>query len=95
MTPDTPLVADGPEFAKIRPELRQSVREAELEFRKCLEDMLVAFPAHLAGGMGRIVVDVPARFIRGLLPFFSDLSEMMDFGEIIQKQLVKQGRPDA
>jgi hypothetical protein len=95
MTPDVPFVADGPEFAKIRPELRQGVREAELEFRKCLEDMLAALPDHLTGAARHIVTDVPARFIRGLLPFFRDLSEMMDFGEIIQKQLVKQGRPDA
>jgi hypothetical protein len=87
-----PMASEGPEFAKLRPDVREMARVAEVEFRKAMEEALEVMPAHLAVASRGMALAIPARFIRGLFEVFQQQSELMDFAEIIKKQLGKQWR---
>ena len=86
----TPFASEGPEFAKLRPDVREMARTSEVEFRKAMEEALDVMPAYLAGAFYRMAVAIPARFISGLFPVFQQQSELMDFAEIINRHLGKQ-----
>lgn len=89
-----PFVVDRPDFAALRPDVREMIVEAELVFRKAMEELVSRFPAHLAGGLQGVITETPARFMVGMLPFFREHSELMDFAEIIKLHLAKEaGRP--
>jgi hypothetical protein len=89
MTPEekTPSIADDPEFVSLRPEVREKVRAAELVIREGMKEFVAAMPAHLSGHLQKVVTEIPARFLRGLLPFFRDQSEMQDYAEVILKHV--------
>lgn len=92
-----PLVADSLEFSKLRPEILEGLRIAEREFRRIIREGIVAkFPEHLARTLEAVVTEVPADFIRAMLPMFTQYSELRDFAEIIEKSKgfhARGGRP--
>ncbi|MGA7240836.1 MAG: hypothetical protein WBY44_34455 [Bryobacteraceae bacterium] len=90
MADEIPLASEGPEFKKLRPDVREVARIAEVDFRKTMEEALERMPAHLAVGFRGMAAMIPARFVRVLLPVFQQQSELMDFAEIINRQLGKQ-----
>ena len=74
------------EFRELRPSIRDTLRETETLFRIAMNDMINAFPAHLAEVLGAtMVTTLPAQFIRALLPFFVGLSELEDYREVFEK----------
>ena len=85
---ETPqLSADSPGFWRLRPELRDQIREAEVEFRKAMVQLTATFPAHLAGALQPLESVIPGRFIAGSLALFEEISELKDVAEMVQKSM--------
>jgi hypothetical protein len=57
-----------------------------------MEEMRVQLRPDLAAHLHPIVTGCPARFIRGLLPFFAGLSTMLDTFEEVGEQLEQHRR---
>ncbi len=85
------LVADTDAgFVKLREDIRREIRVAEMEFREAISDLVKVFPANMVGDLQSMIFETPARFIRGMLPFFSGLSEMRDREEAFMRVIRRQ-----
>jgi hypothetical protein len=81
------FVADEPEFAALRPEMRQAIRDAETLQRTEMQEMLDSFPEHWKPLMELpVIIGVPRKFMRSLLPFFTELALATDILEMVAKQ---------
>ena len=86
-----PFTADvDPQFQELRPGVRETINATEAEMRQAMKEMLDAFPAHLAEHLQAIQAEVPARFIRAMLPFFVGLSQMHDAKEMFDRQQARK-----
>jgi hypothetical protein len=82
-----PFVADEPEFASLRPDMLQNIRNSEVEMRTAMLEMISSFPDHWRPRLEPIIVTgTPKRLIRSLLPFFIELSKAFDVVEMVQKR---------
>jgi len=89
------FVTDRPDFAELRPDVKEMIVEAEIVFRKAMEEFLSKLPAHVALAMGHPGTEMAARFLVGLLPFFREQSELKDFAEIILRHLADEAKAAA
>ncbi|MEO8100580.1 MAG: hypothetical protein ABI811_22975 [Acidobacteriota bacterium] len=87
MTPpvnERPFVSDGPEFAQLRPEIRQQISEAEFKFRAATDALIASYPPEIAGDLEPLGVIMHAGFFRVMLPFFVHLSTLMDLADEVR-----------
>jgi hypothetical protein len=86
-----PFVADAdPAFVALRADIRDNLRTTEDAFRAALRECLLdVIPPELAAAMPSAAVDLPARFLRGLLPFFAGFSEMLDAAELLSAEVTR------
>jgi hypothetical protein len=84
------LLADSAEFASLRPDVRDAVRQAERQFRHAIEEMLEQLPAHMRPTMAEAMSEMPTYFFSGQLALYRMMSEALDVGEMLQLQLERQ-----
>lgn len=75
---NVPFQADTPEFATLRPAVREVVRESESDCRKALATMLEGLPGEYKLLLGDIMEQLPGAFVRGHLPFYQMVSDLQD-----------------
>ena len=82
-----------PAFKALRPDVRAEINDAETAFRVTICEMLqklsAILPEEICYGMTSIILEVPAKFIRDMAPFFRDLSDRRNEAEALQAALAK------
>ena len=80
-----------PAFMVLRADVRKDINDAETAFRVTILEMLQGLATILAleivEGMTEIILEVPAKFIRDMLPFFQGLSDLRDQSEELQASI--------
>jgi len=85
---EAPFVADvDPAFLALGDFVRVQVRTAEAEFRVRMRELVERLPPEIAVEFRNLEVDCPAGFIKGLLPFFAIISELVAAAEQLQAEL--------
>jgi hypothetical protein len=78
-----PFTADGSsDFVSLRTEIRDCLRVTETSFRRIMKDMLERLPPEAAKALAPLEVELPAKFLLGLYPFFESLSVLQNRAEM-------------
>jgi|SRR5580692_9276258 hypothetical protein len=92
---EAPFVADiDPAFLALGDFMRVQIRTAEAEFRVRMRELVGRLPPEIAVQFQNLIIDCPAGFIKGLLPFFAIISELVAAAEQLQAELAVQRNLD-
>jgi hypothetical protein len=94
-TEQMPFVADtDPLFLVLRPDLRNRIRNAEIEFRRVISEIIPPLPAYpdIVAHAKPSMCEMPAQMIRALIGYFQIISGLQDQAEKLEVQQTKPGR---
>ena len=85
------LLADSKEFAELRSDVRDALRDVEMNFRVALMDVVKRMPPEAAVHVVGMVEEVPRILMTGHFWLYSKLSEFMSLSDMIAQAEKSEG----